>query len=214
MRKFAKPLHLCKLDTSVNFYIAYLYILRMGPKQKSFIQRAYGRLARGYDYSKIGPLQKDTRRVAWRASIRWITIGATLILILNIVVTIFVIICFGISNGIATLYTGDCTIVSRMDSGLHIMISLLSTALLSTSNYIMQVLNAPSRKQVDGFHKRRESLYIGIQSFENAMCLGKHQTILWVLLGISAIPLHLLYVSLLCSYTSLGFRKIIDFPCS
>jgi len=192
MRIIAKPLHLCKLDTSVNYHAAYLYVLRTGSKHKYFVQRAYSKLAHGHDHPKIGPLQKDARRVAWQAGVRWVTIGAALILLLNIVVTIFVTVRFGISNGVATLYTGDCTTISRVDSGLHIAINFLSTAFLSASNYVMQILNAPTRKQVNDFHARGVSLHIGIPSFENAMRLRKRQTILWAVLGISAIPLHLL----------------------
>lgn len=169
-------------------------------KQKSFIKRAYSNLAHSHNHPKVGPLQKNAQRFAWQAGIRWVTISAASILTLNIAVTIFIVVRFTISSGVATIYTGECTTVSWADSGIHIAINLLSTAFLSASNYVMQILNAPSRIRLNDFHARGVPLHICISSFVNAIRMRTRQTGFWALLGISAIPLHLLCVSLLCPY--------------
>jgi hypothetical protein len=56
------------------------------------------------------------------------------------------------SDWIATLFEGDEEAVTRFDIGAHVLINVLSTLLLSMSNYTMQVLNSPTRPDVDKAH--------------------------------------------------------------
>jgi hypothetical protein len=168
--------------------------------QKSRLRRVYSKIVKGHEYAEIGPLQPDSHRRAWRAGIKWVTFGATVIFILNIGITIFVAARYPISNGTATLYKGSCKKISLIDSGLHIVINILSTAFLSASNFVMQILNAPSRTQVLKRHYLGKSFDIGILSFRNAVKVGWLQGSLWFLLGVSAIPLHLLQVFPSCFY--------------
>ncbi|RMZ45943.1 hypothetical protein CA14_005502 [Aspergillus flavus] len=50
-----------------------------------------------------------------------------------------------VQNGQGVLYAGDCKKVRNAGIGFHLMINILSTALLGASNYCMQVLGAPTR---------------------------------------------------------------------
>ena len=44
-----------------------------------------------------------------------------------------------IKDGVGTAYEGDCDVVDRYATALHIVINVLSSILLSASNYTMQV---------------------------------------------------------------------------
>jgi len=74
------------------------------------------------------------------------------------------------------------------------MINILSTLLLSASNYCMQCMSAPTRKEVDEAHAGRKWLDIGIQSLRNVSKIEKKRGVLYCLLAFSSIPLHLLQV--------------------
>jgi hypothetical protein len=92
----------------------------------------------------------------------------------------------------AVLYEGRCTVPKGWVSGLHLIINILSTGLLSASNYCMQHLNAPSRQDVDRAHENRTWLSIGVQNFRNLLVVGRKQATLWGLLLITSLPIHLL----------------------
>jgi hypothetical protein len=112
------------------------------------------------------------------------------------------------SNGIADLITGDQVAVSRWNTMFHVLINALSTLLLAGSNYTMQVLSSPTRLDVDKAHAEGQWLDIGILSPRNLRIIPRRRAVLWLILGLSSIPLHLLYVSkhrpcsLLLTYSS------------
>lgn len=82
---------------------------------------------------------------------------------------------------------------------LHLMVNILSTALLAASNYCMHCLSAPTRQDIDEAHSKRRWLDIGVPSIRNLRSISKARVFLWSLLAISSIPLHLLYNSALIS---------------
>lgn len=63
------------------------------------------------------------------------------------------------------------------------------------SNYSMQCLSSPTRKEIDKAHARRAWLDVGVPSFRNLRRLSTTRIVLWWLLALSSIPLHLLYNS-------------------
>ncbi|CAG8949257.1 hypothetical protein HYFRA_00004882 [Hymenoscyphus fraxineus] len=93
------------------------------------------------------------------------------------------------------LSRGDCEEAKSMSTFLHILINLLSTALLGASNYTMQCLHAPTRAQVDEAHAQRKWVDIGIPSWRNRHRVSKKDVIMWWILAWSSAPLHLLYNS-------------------
>jgi hypothetical protein len=99
-----------------------------------------------------------------------------------------------LQKGIATIFTGSADEVSRMSTLLHVIINVLSTLLLSASNYAMQVLSAPTRNECVKAHQQRQWLDIGILSMRNIGSLTLLRKVLWFALGRSSIPLHLLYI--------------------
>ncbi|CAJ2502401.1 Uu.00g097950.m01.CDS01 [Anthostomella pinea] len=66
---------------------------------------------------------------------------------------------------------------------------------LASSNFFMQVLNSPSREEVNQAHFRGSWLGIGVPSVRNAFRVSKFKTWCWVLLLLSSIPIHVLFNS-------------------
>jgi len=90
------------------------------------------------------------------------------------------------------LLVGDCEKVRKMNIETHFAINLMSTILLSVSNYGMQCLSAPTRTEVDSAHSKSYWLDIGVLSVRNISRISRKRAILWAMLSISSLPLHLL----------------------
>lgn len=103
-------------------------------------------------------------------------------------------------NGASILLDGNCDTVQKVDIALHLVINVLSTCLLSASNYAMQCLSAPNRREVDLSHAKRRWLDIGVLSLRNLRRINTDRVWLWILLGSSSLPLHFLSVRLLCAH--------------
>ena len=128
----------------------------------------------------------------WRSSILLGAILATVVFSLNLGVTIFSAVSRRDDNGRKILFQGDCGRAEKMNTAIHFVINVLSTILLSASNYGMQCLSAPTREEVDKAHAEWYWLDIGVLSFRNLKKIAARRTFLLVLLAMSSIPLHLL----------------------
>lgn len=89
----------------------------------------------------------------------------------------------------------DCSLMKKMSMWLHLAINVLSTVLLSASNYCMQCLSSRTREEVDRAHANGMWLDIGVPSVRNLQHISWRRAITWWLLGLSSVPLHLLLVS-------------------
>lgn len=96
------------------------------------------------------------------------------------------------SDGIAAVWTGPCDKAERVSIGTHLLINVLSSALLAASNCGMQLVSAPSRELIDTAHAQRKWVDIGVQSMRNLRGMDWRRCTLWVLLLLSSLPLHLL----------------------
>jgi hypothetical protein len=105
------------------------------------------------------------------------------------------------------LYTGDCEKVRQLNVGIHVLINILSTVLLSGSNYCMQCLSAPTRKEIDEAHAKGVWLDVGIPSVRNLDMIKTQRFVLWLLLGFSSLPLHLFYNSAV--FSTLGVNEYV-----
>lgn len=96
-----------------------------------------------------------------------------------------------------TFYRGTCNggTASRVNQGLHLIINAFATCILASSNFFMQVLNAPSRDEVDAAHTRGQSLHIGVPSWRNVTRVARSKTYAWAVLVLTSIPIHLLFNS-------------------
>jgi len=98
----------------------------------------------------------------------------------------------GVQDGIATIMQGHTKTVSYMSTALHVVINIMSTVLLTSSNYAMQVLCAPTRGEINLAHEKGHWLEIGIMSFRNLSHINKKRALIWWSLALSSAPLHLL----------------------
>lgn len=98
----------------------------------------------------------------------------------------------GISNDVVTLYQGDCASVRGWDRGIHIIINVLSTLLLGASNLTLQLVAAPTRREVDTAHSKGIWLDIGVPSLRNLLNISRMSLFIWCCLAFSSLPIHFL----------------------
>lgn len=120
------------------------------------------------------------------------SLTAALIFLINLTSTAVLRWKWGSNNDINELFQGDCSRTEKISAGLHVIINLLSTLLLGASNMCMQLLAAPTRSEIDKAHKDFVWLDIGMPSLRNLRYIGKERLVIWIILGISSIPIHLL----------------------
>jgi hypothetical protein len=101
----------------------------------------------------------------------------------------------GLDGGFGTIQRGDCDTAKKTNTWLHLLINVLSTLLLTASNAFMSVYCCPSRKEVDAAHRRRKWLHVGMLSVRNFRSIAKRKSLVVVLLCLSSVPFHLLFVS-------------------
>ena len=126
-----------------------------------------------------------------------------MVLIINLILTICAVSSSGVQNGLGTLQDGSCKRTATLTFWVHLAINILSTLLLGASNYSMQCLSSPTRREIDRAHGKGVWLDIGVPSVRNLRHLSIARVVLWWSLAISSIPLHLLYNSAVFS-TSCG----------
>ncbi|KAF8859021.1 hypothetical protein BDZ45DRAFT_742835 [Acephala macrosclerotiorum] len=160
----------------------------------AFIRRS-GRYASHIQYEHAAPRDSDEQRKfsGWRGGILAAACSSGLVLLINLIFTIWAAAKSKSGTQIGTIYAGDCATVRHADSGLHIAINVMGTILLGASNYTMQCLSSPTRKEVDAAHSRGEYLDIGLPSPKNLN--GWKKKIVFTFLVLSTMPLHFLWNS-------------------
>ncbi|KIW27128.1 uncharacterized protein PV07_06897 [Cladophialophora immunda] len=135
-----------------------------------------------------------TRLYGWRTGALTAALLGAISLLINLVVVSWLA-ARGHGASLIEVYNGDCGKVESLDIWIHLAINTLSTLLLGGSNYCMQCLTAPTREDVDRAHARGEYLDVGVPSVRNLRRVAGRKMILWWALGLSSIPLHLMYNS-------------------
>ncbi|KAK8044795.1 hypothetical protein PG993_004819 [Apiospora rasikravindrae] len=93
------------------------------------------------------------------------------------------------------IHRGRCRDTGKLNIILHLALNIISTGILSSSNFFMQIVTSPSRPEIDEAHTYLRSLDIGLQSLRNLSFLSHFKQCCWVLLLLSTIPIHLLFNS-------------------
>ena len=114
------------------------------------------------------------------------------------------------ANGVGTLFQGSCSIVREVNVYVHLVVNILSTLLLCSSNYCQQILAAPNREELGRAHARRNWLHIGVPNLRNLWHVGRDRSVLWILLFLSSVPLHLLFNSVV--FTNLQANEYAVIP--
>ncbi|KAI2625580.1 hypothetical protein GGR54DRAFT_629151 [Hypoxylon sp. NC1633] len=96
-------------------------------------------------------------------------------------------------------YEGGCDggSVSQINTVLHLLINVTSTLVVTSSNFFMQVLNSPSREELNKAHFSGSWMGIGVPSVRNAFMVSRFKSLCWTCLFLSSIPIHLLFNSML-----------------
>ncbi|KAF7510338.1 hypothetical protein GJ744_006834 [Endocarpon pusillum] len=134
---------------------------------------------------------------------------ATIAFLLNLTILIWFSSTLKFERGVAQVFTGDCYRAERMNTWAHFGINAVSTMLLSGSNYCMQILSAPTRMEIDTAHAKKKWLDIGVPSVRNLKNVAKWKVVMWCLLGLSSLPLHLLYNSVVFASLSTNEYDIV-----
>jgi hypothetical protein len=119
------------------------------------------------------------------------------VLLANLITLIVLMAKFKPNRGVVSMFEGDCSLVKRLDIIAHIFINILSTVLLGASNLCMQLLAAPTRKEVDEHHRQQKWLDIGVPSIRNLSAIHRSRLVMWLILGCSSIPVHFIYNSVM-----------------
>lgn len=156
----------------------------------------------GNDYHHRGlgsdqiPLIPPTLRERWTSGWRLGAYSAACIALVSLIVNMAAAIWLkrhpDASSNLVEVYNGSCSEVSRMDIWVHLLINAISTLLLGGSNYCMQCLSAPTRREIDKVHAKGQYLDIGVPSYRNLSSIAWPRVIMWWILGLSSIPLHLM----------------------
>ena len=107
----------------------------------------------------VKPTRSHSRAYSgWRFGVVSCACSAFFVFTINLSGTIWAIRSKGQEDGRGTLFAGNCTKVRELNVGVHLLINVLSTILLSASNYCMQCLSAPTRIEVNKAHAKRQWL--------------------------------------------------------
>ncbi|CAI7664699.1 unnamed protein product [Penicillium bialowiezense] len=134
-------------------------------------------------------------RESWKLSILGGLLATSFILIANIVTIVVACTAYRVEDHSIAFFTGSCRTASMLRTMVHIIVNILSTVLLAASNFAMQCLNSPTRAEVDAAHARRRWLTIGTPSIRNLCYVSKTKAFLWLILGTSSFPLHMIWNS-------------------
>ena len=97
-------------------------------------------------------------------------------------------------DDVLVAFRGSCTTSRNISTVVHLLINILSSGLLAASNSCAQCLVAPTRTEIDAAHQQRRTLEVGVQSLKNLRHVAPVKKALWVLLIVTSLPVHLLYV--------------------
>lgn len=92
----------------------------------------------------------------------------------------------------SVLFRGSCRGAEAVVMGAHLAINVLSTLLLGASNYCMQIVSAPTRRDIDRMHAKGRVLDVGINSAWNVLAFDVRRKVIWVLLLLNSTPMHLM----------------------
>ncbi|KAM5481355.1 hypothetical protein McanCB56680_004255 [Microsporum canis] len=164
----------------------------------------YMRLARALGLEKDDDNERKCKRwlEGWRITLFMASCTGILVLSFNLGFLLWALPRHNLRNGRGVLYDGDCDRVHGLSIGLHLVINIFSTLLLSSSNYTMQCLSAPTRVDIDQAHKKLKWLDVGISSVRNFRQISWNRSALWAILVFSSLPLHLMYNSTVFATTS------------
>lgn len=92
--------------------------------------------------------------------------------------------------GSSLLYRGSCDKVKSLTVWLLFPLNVVATVLISCSHYVMQVMAAPDRAEVDYAHSLAASITIGGLRVRNLHFASQRRRFIWWMLILSSLPIH------------------------
>ena len=93
------------------------------------------------------------------------------------------------------IFVGNCPQSDRNVLLLRTGINVLATAILTSSNFFLQLLTAPIREDIDKAHDRSKWLEVGVNSLRNLRFITWPKLAIWLLIALLSIPFHLIFNS-------------------
>ncbi|KAI1269145.1 hypothetical protein F5Y18DRAFT_373760 [Xylariaceae sp. FL1019] len=149
-------------------------------------------------FSHISGKRKGSYKFGLSKRDRALLLQVTLIVavfITNLTILLYASLRYPAVNGVGLLYSGDCGTIQTANRWLHLLINVLSTAMLSSSSYCIQLQASPTRADVDKAHKRDKWVDIGAPSLRNLRYIGRWRLLSCVVLLLSSLPIHLVFNS-------------------
>lgn len=81
--------------------------------------------------------RKKRKTENWKRSLYLGSLSSIIVLLFNVSFVAWAVSHHDLTEDRRVLYTGDCTKTKRMSTGIHLVINILSTALLCASSYTM-----------------------------------------------------------------------------
>ncbi|KAK4893990.1 hypothetical protein LTR27_007796 [Elasticomyces elasticus] len=160
-------------------------------------------LIQPFEIDEGGARKHSRSRGKWRITTALGALAALIVLCANITLLIWTHTTHETTGqGSVIVYTGSCDETKHVTLWADLAINILSTILLSASNSCGQLLSAPTRVDIDAAHARSTWLDIGIQSGRNLRHIPGRRRFMWWMIGISSVPLHLFYNSVVFSTLS------------
>ncbi|KAI1344904.1 hypothetical protein F5Y15DRAFT_10918 [Xylariaceae sp. FL0016] len=129
----------------------------------------------------------------WRGGVIFNTFLAIIILVVGIIAFIVVVTKTKKLSGSAAIFTGNCTKANHVEIGVHVVINVLSMALLAGANYSFQVLTSPTRPELAAAHEKERWLDIGIPSIRNFAYISGFRVAVAITLLLAAIATQVIY---------------------
>ena len=160
--------------------------------------------------SNSSSVWKPVWYTGWHTGVLACAASAVVVLFINVGLTVHAATNprYNMEEGIGTLYEGSCKRSKIIGRWVHLGINAFSTLLLSGSNYTQQCLAAPTRSEIDAAHARRRWMDIGVPSVRNLFKIKPERRLLWIAIGLTSIPLHLLHVYIRIPAQALANWKI------
>ncbi|KAE8369751.1 hypothetical protein BDV27DRAFT_172402 [Aspergillus caelatus] len=161
--------------------------------------------------AKYAPVELHPQPSAEHSTLYIGSISSIVVLLFNMSFVLWAVTHRALVNGRGVLFTGECDKARNINRSLHLLINILSTVLLSASNYGMQCLSSPTRKDIDRAHPKNKWLDIGAPGMRNLSSIPRKKALLWTCLVLSSLPLHLIYNSaIFLTMSSYGYLAYIS----
>ncbi|KAI1487521.1 hypothetical protein F5X96DRAFT_672587 [Biscogniauxia mediterranea] len=136
----------------------------------------------------------------WRGGVVFNTLLAFIILVVGIICLILVITRTKLISGESAIYSGNCTTANNINIGIHVVINVLTIAILSGANHVFQVLSSPTKQEVSAAHENKWWLDIGVPSLRNLIHISGFRVALGVVVLLIAVVTQVIYNAII--YTS------------